>query len=522
MATSERRKGERVIFERGIPAHMMGIDGTWRRECTMEDISETGAKLTVEGSVEGLHLKEFFLLLSSTGLAYRRCELSWVNGDQIGVNFLKTGDKRKKAASARKRPTPERGAAAVVWPSCRTTMASSSMRSANRRDMIAALTTTVREISRNVRQAHQSHGPRRRSRRAHASPDRQHAEAAGARGRQRAARSCAGQARRGRRRTRPSSMCIICPTRSSITPRARTRPRVIISDERDQVLGTGGAVVKALPLLGDAPFFHVNADTMWIDGVRPNLARLAEAFDPARMDILLLMAPTASSIGYGGRGDYAMLADGALRKRREHEVVPFVYAGAAIMSPSLFADAPTGEFSLTRNVRLRQRAGAAVRPAAGRRVDACRNPRRGAGGGTGLSRQRGVVALVIPGRFDVPPRIRRCKCTLGRPLGIDRADLQYSENNPMHSDRKPAYPIGYAPGSAHAMMPPDPESGSPCAFSASQYPRRSCAPSSPLWSMADWSTASRPAPIRQGWRRRRCICRPCAPDAWRGKSFSTS
>ena len=72
---AERRKGERVIFERGISAHMMGIDGTWRRDCTMEDISETGAKLTVEGSVEGLHLKEFFLLLSSTGLAYRRCEL---------------------------------------------------------------------------------------------------------------------------------------------------------------------------------------------------------------------------------------------------------------------------------------------------------------------------------------------------------------------------------------------------------------------------------------------------------------
>ena len=97
MATTERRKGERVTFERGIPAHMMGIDGTWRRECTLEDVSETGGKLTVEGSVEGLHLKEFFLLLSSTGLAYRRCELSWVNGDQIGVNFLKTGEKKKKA-----------------------------------------------------------------------------------------------------------------------------------------------------------------------------------------------------------------------------------------------------------------------------------------------------------------------------------------------------------------------------------------------------------------------------------------
>jgi hypothetical protein len=99
---SERLKGERVIFERGIPAFMMGIDGTWRRNCTLEDVSETGGKLTVEGSVEGLHLKEFFLLLSSTGLAYRRCELAWVNGDQIGVNFLKPGERKKKAAAHRR------------------------------------------------------------------------------------------------------------------------------------------------------------------------------------------------------------------------------------------------------------------------------------------------------------------------------------------------------------------------------------------------------------------------------------
>ncbi len=129
---------------------------------------------------------------------------------------------------------------------------------------------------------------------------------------------------------------------------SRARPRVIISDERDQVLGTGGGVVKALPMLGPDPFFHVNSDSLWIDGVRPNLARLAETFEPSRMDILLLMAPTTSSIGYGGRGDYSMLPDGALRKRREHQVVPFVYAGAAIMSPALFADAPAGEFSLTK------------------------------------------------------------------------------------------------------------------------------------------------------------------------------
>ena len=98
-AKADQRGNSRVVFERGIPAQMMGIDGTWRRECTMEDVSDSGAKLTIDGSVEGLHLKEFFLLLSSTGLAYRRCELAWVNGDQIGVNFLKVGDKKKKARS---------------------------------------------------------------------------------------------------------------------------------------------------------------------------------------------------------------------------------------------------------------------------------------------------------------------------------------------------------------------------------------------------------------------------------------
>ena len=125
---TERRKGARVTFERGIGAHMMGIDGTRRRQCTMEDVSESGAKLTVEGSVEGLHLKEFFLLLSSTGLAYRRCELAWVNGDQIGVNFLKTGEKKKRRRGAvRRRPRkPERDSFPVAQPSCRTAMASTA------------------------------------------------------------------------------------------------------------------------------------------------------------------------------------------------------------------------------------------------------------------------------------------------------------------------------------------------------------------------------------------------------------
>ena len=128
---------------------------------------------------------------------------------------------------------------------------------------------------------------------------------------------------------------------------ARPRPRVTISDERGLLLGTGGGVVKALPGLGAAPFFHINSDTIWIDGVTPNLTRLAQAFDPATMDALLLLAPTTGSVGYDGRGDFAMTPDGRLNRRAEREVAPFVYAGAAILSPSMFKDAPQGEFSLT-------------------------------------------------------------------------------------------------------------------------------------------------------------------------------
>lgn len=127
----------------------------------------------------------------------------------------------------------------------------------------------------------------------------------------------------------------------------RSRPQIVISDERGLLLGTGGGVKKALPQLGDAPFFHINSDTIWIDGVKPNLARLADAFDPVAMDALLLLAPMTGSIGYSGRGDFAMAADGRLRKRAEQEVVPFVYAGAAILSPALFKSAPDGELSLT-------------------------------------------------------------------------------------------------------------------------------------------------------------------------------
>jgi hypothetical protein len=95
------RKSERVDFERGIPVFMMGIDGTWRRNCLLIDVSQTGARLSVEGSLEGLDLREFFLLLSSTGLAYRRCRMVRLHGDQIGVEFLKVSSAKSRKQQAR-------------------------------------------------------------------------------------------------------------------------------------------------------------------------------------------------------------------------------------------------------------------------------------------------------------------------------------------------------------------------------------------------------------------------------------
>lgn len=96
--TKELRLCQRVDFEQGIDVDMMGIDGTWRRSCKMMDISANGVLLAVNGSVAGLDLREFFLLLSSTGLAYRRCQLVRMNGDQIGARFL-AGAPRKKSGS---------------------------------------------------------------------------------------------------------------------------------------------------------------------------------------------------------------------------------------------------------------------------------------------------------------------------------------------------------------------------------------------------------------------------------------
>lgn len=87
-AVVNRRKAHRVTFAHGIEVQIFAIDGTWRRPCTMLDVSETGVRLGLKCSLDGLNLKEFFLVLSSTGMAFRRCQLAWINGEEIGAHFL--------------------------------------------------------------------------------------------------------------------------------------------------------------------------------------------------------------------------------------------------------------------------------------------------------------------------------------------------------------------------------------------------------------------------------------------------
>ena len=104
-AVVNRRKARRVTFAHGIDVQIFAIDGTWRRPCMMLDVSETGVRLGLKSSLEGLNLKEFFLVLSSTGLAFRRCQLAWINGEEIGAHFLD-----EAGGSRLKRPKEEAGA----------------------------------------------------------------------------------------------------------------------------------------------------------------------------------------------------------------------------------------------------------------------------------------------------------------------------------------------------------------------------------------------------------------------------
>ena len=126
----------------------------------------------------------------------------------------------------------------------------------------------------------------------------------------------------------------------------RTAPQIVISDERDALLDTGGGVVRALAKLGEQPFIIHNSDSVWIEGMGGNLKRLMAAFDANTMDSLLLLARVSASIGYDGPGDFQMGTNGQLTRQQGARVAPFVFTGVSIAHPRLFNDAPAGAFSL--------------------------------------------------------------------------------------------------------------------------------------------------------------------------------
>lgn len=130
--------------------------------------------------------------------------------------------------------------------------------------------------------------------------------------------------------------------------RSRQAPRIAISDERAELLDTGGGVVNTLPLLGQRPFLVHNSDTLWIEHGVANLERLADAFDEARMDALLLLAERQSSLGYHGNGDFHLGGDSRLRRVAKGEFANHVFAGVSIATRRLLRDAPAGPFSLNR------------------------------------------------------------------------------------------------------------------------------------------------------------------------------
>jgi MurNAc alpha-1-phosphate uridylyltransferase len=128
----------------------------------------------------------------------------------------------------------------------------------------------------------------------------------------------------------------------------RISPRITISDERNQILDTGGAVCRARELLGEKPFLVHNSDSVWIEKQGSTLDRMIAAWDGERMDALLLLAPTSSSLGYSGRGDFHLEPDGSVRRRAKDETADYVFAGVSINHPRLFAEAPDGPFSINR------------------------------------------------------------------------------------------------------------------------------------------------------------------------------
>lgn len=130
----------------------------------------------------------------------------------------------------------------------------------------------------------------------------------------------------------------------------RKAPVCLISDERDAILETGGGVVRALPRLGLAPFVVLNADTFWIENGESNIAAMLAAFDPASMDMMLMVASPSQTTGHSGGLDFAFSNDQKLRRWRagEPDASGMIYAGAAIIDPAILAGAPEEPHSLNR------------------------------------------------------------------------------------------------------------------------------------------------------------------------------
>lgn len=128
----------------------------------------------------------------------------------------------------------------------------------------------------------------------------------------------------------------------------RALPAIEVSDERELLLDSAGGIIKALPQIGTNPFYILNADTFWTDGDKPNLVLLAEGWDDANMDILLMIAHMDQAVGREGGGDFSMSGRGQLRRLKPGENSPYIYAGAAIIHPRIFANAPSGKISLNR------------------------------------------------------------------------------------------------------------------------------------------------------------------------------
>jgi MurNAc alpha-1-phosphate uridylyltransferase len=126
----------------------------------------------------------------------------------------------------------------------------------------------------------------------------------------------------------------------------RDHPRIEISHETE-LLDTGGGVARALPLLDDV-FFVVNSDLLWLDGQDRTLQRLATAFDPERMDAILLLQRTVTAVGYEGSGDYLIDASGYPHRRGEREIAPFLFAGLQLLHSRAFAGISDRVFSLVR------------------------------------------------------------------------------------------------------------------------------------------------------------------------------